>query len=61
MSSESDKVVVDDGIRGSLTSVGVLSKMFSVFQSGFVRAYALAILSGVALLIVVVLVAGGGQ
>ncbi|MEM6429414.1 MAG: NADH-quinone oxidoreductase subunit L [Deinococcota bacterium] len=60
-SSTSDKVVVDGGIRSSLTSVGVLSRVFSVFQSGFVRAYALAILSGVALLIVVVLVAGGGQ
>lgn len=60
-SSKTDQTIVDDGIRGSFSSVGVMSKAFSVFQSGFVRAYALAMLGGVTLLIIMVLFAGGSR
>jgi NADH-quinone oxidoreductase subunit L len=61
VSSQTDQDVVDDGIRGSFSSVGVMSKAFSVFQSGFVRAYASAMLAGVTLLILMVLFAGGSR
>lgn len=53
-----DKDVVDRGIRGSAGGVPLLARAISLLQSGFVRAYALAMLLGVLALILVVAVSG---
>lgn len=50
--SQLDRDVVDRAITGGGVSVGLLGKVVTALQSGYVRAYALAMLLGVALLAV---------
>ena len=50
-----DRDVVDRGVSGSAAAVGLLARAVTLLQSGFVRAYALAMLVGVVALLLALL------
>jgi NADH-quinone oxidoreductase subunit L len=54
-----DRDVLDRGLAASVTTAGWLSRLVMVFQSGFVRAYALAMLAGATVLVLVAVLVGG--
>jgi len=53
-----DEEVVDKGVSGSFVGVGLLARAVTALQSGFVRAYALLMLLGVATLVLIVALSG---
>lgn len=53
-----DSEVVDKGLGGSALGVGVFARASSLLQSGFVRAYALLMLLGLAALVLIVALSG---
>ncbi|MDZ7706174.1 MAG: NADH-quinone oxidoreductase subunit L [Trueperaceae bacterium] len=54
-----DKDLVDRGITGSFTTVGLLAQFTGRLQTGFVRSYALLMLAGLVLLVIAVVLFGG--
>ncbi len=54
-----DKDLVDRGVTGSFTTVGLLAQFAGRLQTGFVRSYALLMLAGLVVLIVAVALFGG--
>jgi NADH-quinone oxidoreductase subunit L len=54
-----DKEVLDQGIVGGASGIGLLGETLRWLQSGFARAYALAMFIGVAILVLVVAFGGG--
>ncbi len=53
-----DKEVIDRGIRAGFVSVGLLGRLLGLWQSGYVRIYALAMLAGIAILVILLAVTG---
>ena len=53
-----DRDVLDRGLAGGVTTVGWLARAITLLQSGFVRSYALAMLIGAAVLVLVVVLTG---
>ncbi|MBA2667650.1 MAG: NADH-quinone oxidoreductase subunit L [Trueperaceae bacterium] len=53
-----DRDILDRGMASGVTAAGLLARVTTLWQSGFVRAYALAMLCGVVALVLVVVVAG---
>jgi NADH-quinone oxidoreductase subunit L len=53
-----DRDVLDRGLAASVTAMGWIGRLTTLWQSGFVRAYALAMLLGAILLVVLVIATG---
>jgi len=54
-----DRDLLDKGIAAGVTTAGWIGRGVAAWQSGYVRLYALAMLIGLAALVVVVAVVGG--
>jgi NADH-quinone oxidoreductase subunit L len=53
-----DRDVLDRGLAASVTTAGLLARAITLLQTGFVRNYALAMLAGAVILVLVVVIAG---
>jgi len=53
-----DRDVLDRGLAAAVTTTGVLARGIMLLQTGFVRNYALAMLVGAVVLVLVVVLAG---
>ncbi len=53
-----DRDVLDRGLAASVTTAGFLARAITLLQTGYVRNYALAMLAGAVILVLVVVIAG---